>query len=305
MKTFKEFIQESRSYIDWDKNYGKTFKLVHTPEGRQSSGNWSPDLVSVVTPENGDAWTEWQEVDRDTLSNWKDNWDQIQKSLGDHKYNQIIRSQSKINESILVELFQTLPDIDTKSNWEVLDIDDYDPDGGIKAYEVKYYVEIPLKTGQKVIYEFAASIGAKKPYRELSKNEIAMLSKIHINHLPAAEVSFKTLNHPKHGDSISMVGDADVPKVINHAMAFIRDLINIFKLNLVSFSASSKKLVGDEEDSDTSDQHLYSDSREKVYERLVQRFAGQMGFRYEKKNIGTAFPGSAARASTDFILIRN
>lgn len=207
-------------------------------------------------------------------------------------------------EYFLTELFNTLPNIDTKSNWEIIDIDDYDPDGAIKAQEVKYYVEIPIKTGQKVIYEFAASIGSKKPERELSKTEIAMLSQIHINHLPAAEVSFKTLNHPKHGDSISMVGDADVPNVINHAIAFIKDLINHFKLNLVSFSASSKRLVGDDEDSDTSDKHLYSDSREKVYERLVQRFAGQMGFRYEKKNIGTAFPGSAARASTDFILIR-
>lgn len=208
-------------------------------------------------------------------------------------------------EFYLTELFQTLPDIDTKPNWEVLDIDDYDPDGGIKAYEVKYYVEIPLKTGQKVIYEFAASIGAKKPYRELSKNEIAMLSKIHINHLPAAEVSFKTLNHPKHGDSIAMVGDADVPQVINHAIAFIRDLINHFKLNLVSFSASSKKLYGGEEYDDSEHSNLYSDSREKVYERLIKRFASQMGFRYEKKNIGTVIPGSTVRASTDFILIRN
>lgn len=305
MKTFKEFFTESRVPIDWDSNYGKTFKLVHTPEGQQSNGSqWSPDLVSVVTPENGEAWTTWREVSNNILTNWKANWDRIQKSLGDHKYEQIIRSQSKINEDILVELFQTLPNIDTKSNWEIIDIDDYDPEGAIRAQEAKYYVEIPVKSGQKVIYEFAASIGSKKPGRELSNNEKAMLSKIHIEHLPAAEVSFKTLNHPKYGDSISMVGDADVPTVINHAMAFIKDLINHFKLNLVSFSASSKRLVGDEDVHDIDDKHLYSDSREKVYERLVQRFAGHMGFRYEKKKIGTAFPGSATRSSTDFILIR-
>jgi len=212
---------------------------------------------------------------------------------------------SSFKEYFLTELFNTLPNIDTKSNWEIIDIDDYDPDGAIQAQEVKYYVEIPIKGGQKVIYEFAASIATQKPGKELTKTEIAMLSKIHINHLPAAEVSFKTLNHPKHGDTIAMVGDADVPQVINHAIAFIRDLINHFKLNLVSFSASSKKLQGDTNEHDTSDQHLYSDSREKVYERLIKRFASQMGFRYEKKNIGTVIPGSTVRASTDFILIRN
>lgn len=211
-------------------------------------------------------------------------------------------------EFCLTELFQTLPNINTKSNWEIIDIDDYDPEGAIKAQEVKYYIEIPLKTGQKVIYEFAASIGLKKPGKKLSKNEEAMLSKIHLKHLPAAEVSFKTMNHPKFGDSISMIGDADVPKVINQAIAFINDLVVYFNLNLVSFSASSRKLVGDGDDekwdNNLSDQHLYSNSREKVYERLVQRFASQIGFTYEKKNITTAMPGSVARSSTDFILIR-
>jgi len=100
MKTFKQFFTESRQPIDWDSNYGKTFKIVHTPEGRQSTGaTWSPDLVSVVTPENGEAWTSWKEVDKDILSNWKNNWNKIQKSLGDHKYEQIIRSMnSSLNE---------------------------------------------------------------------------------------------------------------------------------------------------------------------------------------------------------------
>ena len=95
----KEYINESRQPIDWNSNYGKTFKIVHTPEGKQSSGEWTPDLVSVVTPENGDAWTDWKEVDKDILSNWKDNWNKIQQSLGDHKYEQIIRSMnSSLNE---------------------------------------------------------------------------------------------------------------------------------------------------------------------------------------------------------------
>ncbi len=85
---------QDRIYIDWNENYGKTFKLVHTPEGRQS-GEWSPNLVSVVTPENGDAWTDWIELEN--TDSWKENWDNIQKSLGDHKYNQIIRSMRTLD----------------------------------------------------------------------------------------------------------------------------------------------------------------------------------------------------------------
>jgi hypothetical protein len=96
MKTFKEFFTESRKLIDWNSNYGNTFKIVHTPEGRQSVGaTWSPDLVSVVTPENGDAWTSWKEVSPQLLAQWKNNWNDIQQSLGQHKYDQILRSQRK------------------------------------------------------------------------------------------------------------------------------------------------------------------------------------------------------------------
>lgn len=82
-------------YIDWDKNYGKSFKVVHTPEGAQSSGEWNPDLVSIVTPENTNAWSDWEELPFDDLKEWKKNWDNIQSAgLGVHKYNQIIRSMS-------------------------------------------------------------------------------------------------------------------------------------------------------------------------------------------------------------------
>jgi len=99
-------LSESRKYIDWDLNYGKSFKLVHTPEGKQSSETkWTPDLISIVTPENGDAWSEWIEVDADTLLKWKDKWNNIQKSLGDHKYNQIIRSsKTNITEQFIKDI---------------------------------------------------------------------------------------------------------------------------------------------------------------------------------------------------------
>ncbi len=86
--------------IDWDENYGITFKIVKTPEGRQSVGEWNTNLISVVTPENESAWTDWEEVSEDILNNWKDNWDNIQKSLGTHKYNQIIRSK-KLNDKTI------------------------------------------------------------------------------------------------------------------------------------------------------------------------------------------------------------
>jgi len=210
-------------------------------------------------------------------------------------------------EYILTELFQSIPNINTASNWKVLDIDDYDPEGGLKATEVKYYVDIPIKSGQNVIYEFIASIGSQKPGKELSNKEKAALSKIHIEHLPAAEITFKTLNHPKHGDSISMVGDANVPQVLNHAMAFIRDIINKFKLNLVSFSAAGKR--GKTQNNELNPEaiparDMESVSRAKVYERLIKKFADQLGFTYQRKDTpGTGF-GLNIYDSTDFILIR-
>ena len=88
-------VRESHDYIDWDSNYGKTFKVVRTPEGAQT-GEYSPGLISVVTPENGSAWTSWPEVDPNTLRKWKSNWDEIQRGLGQHKYDQIKRSQQRL-----------------------------------------------------------------------------------------------------------------------------------------------------------------------------------------------------------------
>jgi len=82
-------------YIDWDENYGNSFKLVHTPEGAQTGGEWNPDLISIVTPENTNAWYEWEELPEEKLMGWKENWDNIQKTaLAVHKYNQIVRSMS-------------------------------------------------------------------------------------------------------------------------------------------------------------------------------------------------------------------
>jgi hypothetical protein len=81
-----------REYIDWDENYGKAFRIVHTPQSAVD-GEWNSDLISVVTPENGESFYTWEEVPFDTLMSWRENWDEIQRSLGDYKYKQIIRSK--------------------------------------------------------------------------------------------------------------------------------------------------------------------------------------------------------------------
>ncbi|MGA1048581.1 MAG: hypothetical protein ACO3UU_11240 [Minisyncoccia bacterium] len=105
MKSMMGLITESndsieRLYIDWDENYGNSFKIVHTPEGAQTGGEWNPDLISIVTPENTNAWYEWEELPEEKLMGWKENWDTIQKGLGDHKYNQIVRSMSNNQQEI-------------------------------------------------------------------------------------------------------------------------------------------------------------------------------------------------------------
>jgi hypothetical protein len=66
--------------IDWDQHYGTAFKLVHTPDN---------DTVSIVTPENGDAWN-WTEVSPELRAHWKSNWAIIQRTLYPYKRQQII-----------------------------------------------------------------------------------------------------------------------------------------------------------------------------------------------------------------------
>jgi hypothetical protein len=100
-----------RLYIDWDENYGNSFKIVHTPEGAQTGGEWNPDLISIVTPENTNAWYEWEELPEEKLIGWKENWDKIQKGLGDHKYNQIVRSMPNNQQEIKEEEDANLEDI--------------------------------------------------------------------------------------------------------------------------------------------------------------------------------------------------
>lgn len=84
----------ARLHIDWESNWDKTFKITVTPEG--AADKKVPEgTVSIVTPLNGDAWTQWPEADHEIIENFRKNWSSIQKKLADYKYKQIIRSMEK------------------------------------------------------------------------------------------------------------------------------------------------------------------------------------------------------------------
>jgi hypothetical protein len=130
-KIWKDLKEDTRNYINWNENYGKTFKIVSTPEGAQSGGEWNPNLVSIVTPENKNAWSNWKEVSQDVLNNFKKNWDEIQKSLGDHKYNQIIKSQQLNEDESLHKWFKRRGPKGKEGGW--VDCNAPDGKGGYKS----------------------------------------------------------------------------------------------------------------------------------------------------------------------------
>jgi len=130
-KIWKDLKEDTRNYINWNENYGKTFKIVNTPEGAQSGGEWNPNLVSIVTPENKNTWSNWKEVSQDILNNFKKNWDEIQKSLGDHKYNQIIKSQQLNEDESLHKWFKRRGPKGKETGW--VDCNAPDGKGGYKS----------------------------------------------------------------------------------------------------------------------------------------------------------------------------
>lgn len=74
----------NRLHIDWDKNYNRVFYLRLDP----LSGN-----ISIITNSNGKCKEEWSCVSYEIVETFKCNWDEIQKSLFDYKYNQIINDR--------------------------------------------------------------------------------------------------------------------------------------------------------------------------------------------------------------------
>ena len=87
--------QQDEPY-DWDKNYGKRFKFVKTPEGAQVPPTRNK-TISLVTPANGDAWN-WEEITGDQLEHFRKNWSEIQKTIGAHKRIQIETGQNAFME---------------------------------------------------------------------------------------------------------------------------------------------------------------------------------------------------------------
>jgi hypothetical protein len=81
---------------DWDKHYGKAFKLVQTPDGSATDSKTgksiktAPGTLSLVTPYNGDAFHAWPEASDEAKSNFKNNWKGIWDSTGGYKQRQVL-----------------------------------------------------------------------------------------------------------------------------------------------------------------------------------------------------------------------
>lgn len=75
-----------REEIDWNENYGQTFKAVIVPEDLDSI----EDTTMIVTPKNTVEWATWNEVSEKNLCMLKKNWNIIQKNLSEHKYEEIL-----------------------------------------------------------------------------------------------------------------------------------------------------------------------------------------------------------------------
>ena len=75
-----------REDIDWNENYGQTFKAVIVPEELELI----EDKTMIVTPKNKVEWATWNEVSEKHLCTMKKNWYIIQKNLTEHKYQEIL-----------------------------------------------------------------------------------------------------------------------------------------------------------------------------------------------------------------------
>jgi hypothetical protein len=86
----------SLSYIQFGKHHGKAFRIVQTPAGKSTrDGKVIPDApgrISIVTPENGEAWN-WPSANKGQIKMMRKNWGQIQKDpSSQYKMDQIRRS---------------------------------------------------------------------------------------------------------------------------------------------------------------------------------------------------------------------
>ena len=89
----------SRVHLDFDKLYGKAFKIT------DNAGNPELEGFSIVTPENGASWTSWKEKPQFKVLVKKRLNDPD--FLGDHKYDQIVRSAAKLGIKTAKSPFKT------------------------------------------------------------------------------------------------------------------------------------------------------------------------------------------------------
>jgi len=79
---------------DWGTNYNKTFRFAVTPKGAVEGGA-KPGTVSLVTPHNTDAWTEWESIPEEQAKKFKKNWRNIWRTTGGYKQRQVLSSTEK------------------------------------------------------------------------------------------------------------------------------------------------------------------------------------------------------------------
>jgi len=82
----------AHEHINWDQHHGKAFRIAKAPSDAVN-GPDNPDIWSIVTPENGEAWTDWPAAPDKHIAQAKENWDSIQKNpQSQYKMDQIRRS---------------------------------------------------------------------------------------------------------------------------------------------------------------------------------------------------------------------
>lgn len=91
-------IKKAAGGLDFNQWHGKAFKIVTTPPGKSVKSNTDstpvanePGQVSIVTPENGEAWN-WPDAPAETINNFKQNWGNIQSGIAGYKMEQIQRA---------------------------------------------------------------------------------------------------------------------------------------------------------------------------------------------------------------------
>jgi len=89
--------------MDYDKNYGKSFRWALTPEDQVGT-------FSLVTPSNGDAWKNWKPVSAKQASMLKDKWHQHKETgtlydfVAPHKAKQIYKKTTNFQEELIIRL---------------------------------------------------------------------------------------------------------------------------------------------------------------------------------------------------------